>query len=371
MTSWARWCAVLLGLVVFSGGIWAVRAMPADDEAVSAAALRERVQDSSAAAYSGYVETLGTLQMPVTDDFTDVGALFGEGTRMRVWWRGGDDWRVDKLLEAGETDLVHDASGTTEWSYERARANRSIDPEIRLPRTADLLPPALGHRALEDADPDELTRVGADRVAGRDALGLRVTPASSRSSIDHVTMWADRETGVPLRVEVYADPTGPAVFTSEFREFSADTPEASLTAFRPPPTAEVRFDDVLDIADAANQFAEAVPPADLVGLAKSDRSRGAVGFYGTGITQVLAVPLWDRAAEPLREQLGVTVGSLLVAEGTYLEVDPLGILLTDLPDGSGWLVAGTVSQATLREAARELEREAVYDHHDHGGRNDR
>ncbi len=358
MTPVRRWLLVALGVLLVVGAPVALRALPASDADVDAATLLARVRDAAPAAYAGYVESEGTLQLPVTDSFTDVGALFGERTRIRVWWRSADDWRVDKLLTAGETDLVHQAGRTTEWSYERARATVYTDPDIRLPRTADLLPPTLAHRLLADVDPTELSRLDARRVAGRDALGLRLAPGAARSSIEHVDLWADADTGIPLRVEVYGAGSTPAL-TTAFREFSPTRPDRAQTSFQLPPGADLRLDDVLDIADAANQFADVVPPAEVAGLARSSASRGAVGVYGTGVTQIIAVPLWDRAAVPLREQLGTTPGSRLVADGTYVAVGPLGVLLTDLPGGAGWLVAGTVTEQTLSQAAVRLDRQVL------------
>ncbi|MGD9959653.1 LolA family protein [Nocardioides sp.] len=355
MTALHRWCIVALGVVLGAGTLLVWRSLPASEEEVSAAELLSRVEGSSDAAYSGYVETLGTLQLPVADQFTDVGDLFGERTRMRVWWRSSDQWRVNKLLAAGETDLIHRDDTTVRWSYESAKATRYVDPDIRLPRTADLLPPALGHRLLEDVAADELSRLPARTVAGRDALGLRVSPGSPQSSIDHVDLWVEPDSGIPLRLDVYAEDGQPAAFTTEFQEFSAATPPSSLTAFTPPPGADVSFDDVLDIADAANQYADVVAPSQLAGLSRSADSRRAVGVYGTGVTQLIAIPLWDRAAEPLREQLAVTPGSLALAQGSFVQVGPLGLLLTDLPGGAGWLVAGTVTQETLQRAARTLD----------------
>ena len=57
---------------------------------------------------------------------------------------------------------------------------------VRLPDTADLLPNELARRVLEGARPGELSRLPAQRVAGHDALGLRLTPANPQSSIGHV-----------------------------------------------------------------------------------------------------------------------------------------------------------------------------------------
>jgi hypothetical protein len=360
MTGFNRWCAVALLVLLVVAVPVGVRALPAHDQQVSAADLLARIRASGDHGYSGYVESRGALELPVADRFTDVGALLGEQTRMRVWWAADHRWRVDKLLVSGETDLVQRDTLTTEWSYEQNEARRSADPAIRLPRTADLLPPALVERLLQDVDESELTRLDARRVAGRDALGLRLRPAAPQSSIDHVDLWADRESAIPLRVEVYGDAASGPALTSAFRDFSADVPDPALVAFSPPAGAEVSYDNVLDIADAANQYAPVVPPDTLAGLAKSPSADRAVGVYGSGVTRILALPLRGREAGPLREQLLTTLGVVTKPEGTLVSVGPLGLMLTGSGSGSGsgddggWLVVGTVTPDTLLAAARDL-----------------
>jgi hypothetical protein len=356
MTGFSRWSVVaaLVLLVVVAPLAW--RAVPAEDERVSATALLARIEAARGHPYSGYAESRGTLQLPVADRFTDLGRLFGGTTRMRVWWRDSDSWRVNELLHTGEKDVVREGALTTSWDYEENEAERSADPDIRLPRAADLVPPALGRRMLDDADRGNLARIPARRVAGRDGLGLRLVPARPQSSIDHVDLWADRETGVPLRVEVHDGPGGRPVLTSEFRSFDPTTPDPSTTRFTPPDGARVHFDDIVDIADAADQYAPFVPPHSLAGLAKSPTADRAVGVYGSGMTRVIALPLWSRAANPLREQLLLTPGVRRLDEGTLIRVGPLGALLTRSPGGigQGWLVSGTVTDDALRAAARDL-----------------
>ena len=233
MTTFHRWCLVAALALVVVGLPVVARSLPVGEQDVTAADLLARIDESSSRGYSGYVESLGSLDLPVADRFTDVAALFGERTRLRVWWRSADAWRVDKLLATGETDLVHDAGGTVEWSYERDRAEFGLDPAVRLPRTADLLPPAVAERLLRDVADDEVSRLPDRRVAGRVALGLRLVPGAPQSSVDRVDVWADRETGIPLLVEVYGAAAEPA-FRSEFRDFSAERPAASDVAFAPP-----------------------------------------------------------------------------------------------------------------------------------------
>lgn len=361
MTAIQRWCIVAVGGLVLIAAVWVWPIVPlgrgptSASEGLSGGEVLTLVRAAEDTPYSGYVETTGTLLLPVASRFTDVGELLGERTQMRVWWRSPSDWRVDKLLTAGETDLIHHGDHTIEWSYEKAEATVYSDPDIRLPRTSDLLPPALGARAVVDADPDSLTRIDDRVVAGRTTLGLRVEPTAGGASIDHVDMWADADSGVPLRLEVYAVGSSEPAFTSEFREFSSATPPAAATAFQAPPGSKISSDDVLDIADAANQYADAVPPERLGGLARTEQTRGAVGVYGAGMTQLVAIPLWDRAAVPLRKQLRTSPEVRDVPEGTALTIGPLGVLLTEYSDGAGWLLAGTVRPETLRQAARQIQ----------------
>ncbi len=354
MTRFRRWAVVAALVLLVVCAPLARRLLPVHDDPASATELLARIAASQDQGYSGYVETLGTLQLPVSDRFLDIGTLLGEPTRMRVWWRSADSWRVDRLLATGESDLVHDGPLTTRWDYEDGEARQGIDPAIRLPRASDLLPAPLAHRLLGGAADEEVTRLPAARVAGRDAPGLRLTPASTSTSIDHVDVWADAVSGLPLRVEVYDAAGADPVFTSQFRDFSAGAPGPATTRFEPAPGVRVSTDDVLDIADAANRYAPLVPPKTLAGLPRSPTSDGAVGVYGSGVSQVLALPLRDREAVPLREQLDRTPGVRRGPEGTSVSVGPLGTLLTGGPSQGGWLVTGTVTQRTLREAARDL-----------------
>ncbi len=358
MTSGRRWSCVVLALALVIGIPLGLRALPADGNPITAAALLDKIQGSRDVSYSGYIETLGTLQLPVADDFTDVGELFGERTRMRVWWRDAEEWRVAKLLATGEQDVFRDASGTTVWEYEKSLLTRTIDPDIRLPRASDLLPPELAHRLLADADLSEVSRLATERVAGRDAPGLRLNPGASQSSIDHVDVWADPDTGLAVRVAVFAKGQDSASLTSTFMSLSLGTPSRAATQFSIAPGATVEYGDMLDIAATANQYSPLRPPRVLAGLTRTSSSRNlrAVGVYGDGVTQLIVIPLSDRAAEPLREQLLLTPGVRQRAIGDALNVGPLNILLTELKDfEGGWLLAGTVTDRTLVRAGRQLE----------------
>ncbi len=353
----------MVTLVLLIGVPLGIRALPPDDSTITAGALLDKIDGSRDTPYSGYIEALGTLRLPVADNFTDVGELFGERTRMRVWWRTADEWRVDKLLATGETDIFHDASGTTLWDYEKSRLTRTVDPDIRLPRASDLLPPELARHLLVDADRTDLSRLPTERIVGRDAPGLRLSPSAPQSTIDHVDIWADPDTGLAVRVEVFSKGAETAALTSTFMSLSLELPSRSTTAFSIAPGAEVEYDAVTDAAASANLYAPLKPPSTLAGLTRSSSSRKlrAVGVYGAGVTQIVAIPLWDRAAEPLREQLLLTPGVESLRAGDFLHIGPLNILLTQFQGyESGWLIAGTVTRATLLRAGRQLGQGKVY-----------
>jgi hypothetical protein len=332
-----------------------VRARPVADEPISAGDLLARVQGSKGAAYSGTVEVHGRLGLPVSDHFTDVADLLGSDTRMRVWWRDADAWRVDKLLPTGEIDLFHHGHVTTRWDYERAEAQTGVDPEMRLPRDADLLPPALARRAVTGAVASDVSRLPARRIAGHDALGLRLRPSDPRTSVDHVDLWADADTGLVLALDAYGDAPRPALSTT-FTSVDLSRPPARATSFHAASGLRRTVGDVLDIADAANQFAPVLPPDAVAGLPRAPSSQQAVGLYGGGLAQVLAVPLQEREACSLAEQL-TTSGARTVDGQLVLRVGPLGVALTfsRQPVDVAWVVAGTVTDETLVQTARDLD----------------
>jgi hypothetical protein len=355
VTATRRWCIVALGVLLLCSAPLVAKALPVAQSSISSADLLAKVKSSTPVPYSGYVQSLGTLGLPLTDQFTDLADLFGQRTRMRVWWRSDNDWRVDKLTATGETDLFQYPVGTTSWDYESNRATRTGPAVIRLPQTSDLLPPNLARQLLAGAHADEVTRLDAVRVAGLSAPGLRLTPHDPKSSIARVDLWVEPRSGLPLKVAVYAAGARNAAVTSAFDSVSLTTPAVQDTTFTLAPGARSRFEDVVDIAAAANAYAPVVAPQTLSGLTRSGDQSGAVGVYGRGATRMIAIPLRDRVAEPLRAQLSITPGAASTPAGVSLGVAPLNLLLTTSSfDRHSWLLAGTVTPQTLAAAGAEI-----------------
>ncbi|MEO6997433.1 MAG: sigma-E factor regulatory protein RseB domain-containing protein, partial [Terracoccus sp.] len=203
--SW-RW-GVLVALVVALVALpFVVAALPVGPPASDAASVLVRMEQSVNRPYEGYAETTGTVGLPASDGLDNISSLLGGRTQQRVWWRSTTDWRDDTITPTGEEGAYSTATHRAVWSYEDNRAVvTEADPQgaIRLPRAADTLPPLLAARLLSEATPALVSALPSARVAGRAADGLRLRPGDPLSSIDRVDVWADRESGIPVRVEVY------------------------------------------------------------------------------------------------------------------------------------------------------------------------
>lgn len=371
MTPLRRWCVVAVLALVVVAVPFAPRLLPVADPDTSAADLLAQVQGSAEVAYSGYVESDGRVQIPVGDRFSDLGDLFGDFSRVRVWWDGPDTWRVARLGLTGEDDVVHARGRTTTYNYEDARAITSRTPELRLPGTVDVVPPSMARIALAGATAAEVSRLPARRVAGIAAPGLRYEPTSERTTIDHVDVWVDPGSGVALRLEATSHGADQPDFTTAFAEFDAGRPEAADVGLRASEQVDRDFEETFDLVDAANRYADYPPPRKLAGLRRTSSGRGAVAVYGVGVERIIAVPLREREAEPLREALQKSAGARIVtiearrirsrvqlgdAPAVVVGVGPLGVIITgdEETGGDGWLVAGTVTADTLQRAARDL-----------------
>lgn len=363
MTPARRWTLVALVAALLAAAPVLVGLRPADGSDLGAVALRERIAASSTLAWSGDARTRGTLQVPDTSSFGGVVDLLGEQKTLRVWWRDATHWRVDDTRQTGEADLVRDGATLTRWVFESATATITPYATVRLPDPSDVLPSRLAQRLLSGARPDELSRLPSRRVAGRSAAGLRLEPASGASTIDHVDVWADDATGLPLRVEVFGADDRLAVLTSSLTSLHVGAPAASTTMFTVPASATVRRRDVIDVAAGANAFAPFVLPDEVAGLARrgDPAELGAVGVYGRGPTALLVIPLRRGLSGQVRDQLRASAAAEESAAGTSLEVGPLSVLLTDGGRQRGtFLLAGTVTPQTLTTAAAQLEQQVTF-----------
>jgi len=79
-------------------------------------------------------------------------------------------------------------------------------------------PPALVRTLLDVAAGERFEPLPARRVAGVDAAGLRIVPAGAGTTVDHIDIWADPGSGLPVQAEVTARGGQRPVFVRKRRD---------------------------------------------------------------------------------------------------------------------------------------------------------
>ena len=92
-------------------------------------------------------------------------------------------------------------------------------------------------------------------MAGIAAAGVRLTPAERATSIARVDIWADPESGLPLRVELSGAGDPVRCWQSTLRDVSLAEPAQETTLFRPGSGVDIAYEESVDVAAAANAFA--------------------------------------------------------------------------------------------------------------------
>ncbi|GAC1324056.1 MAG: hypothetical protein NVSMB13_04870 [Mycobacteriales bacterium] len=359
-----RWLAVGLATLVLVGLPSVVSAVPLGSvDRSDAATVLARVRSSSAVPYQGYAESHGILELPDVPQFGDLISLLGGTTRMRAWWSDSTHWRVDDISLANEVDTYRDPLGTWTWDSGPRRAVRvPLEPRVRLPRAADLLPPELGRRLAGAAHPEEVSRTGDRRIAGRLATGVRITPGDPVTTIGRIELWADRATGLPLRAEVTPRGADQPVLRTSFLDLRLRS-DAPAPTFRPPLGSSASVVNAPDIASRLDELAPYLLPEVLAGLPRRVRIAGiaadaGTATYGDGYALMAVLPLpVDLTAQVLRRLEGTpaTPTDIGRTTATALGIDtPLINALVVRAGRRGYLIAGTVAPTVLADAARVL-----------------
>ncbi|MGB3764383.1 MAG: hypothetical protein WA966_14305 [Ornithinimicrobium sp.] len=358
MISGWRWGVAALVALLVAGLPYLGQARSVEVGPPSPTETVRAIMSSASTPHTGLVTSTGGVQVPDAETFTAITTVFGQENRIRVFWQDEEHWRLDRIRATGETDLFRTPAGTTRWVFESGRVRVSLSAPVRLPDTSDALPDTLARRVLQGAQPEELSALPTQRIAGRAAVGVRLEPSDTQSSIDRVDVWADASTGIPLEVMVHSGASRPILSTT-YERLDLDPPQPQTLEFDPPPSADITFDELPDLASESNAFAPYQAPAQLAGLPlredRPDLPTGAVGVYGRGPTVLLFLPLRGNVAEPLREQLGQTGASDPGTAGTAVDLGAISVLVT--PErfrGSGFLLVGTVTPHAVEQAAVEL-----------------
>lgn len=390
-----RWLAVGAAAVAVVAIPVLVRALPVAAPAVSPARLYRLVLAAAHHPYQGYAVADGTLGLPALPQLTDVAAALSGQTQLRSWYASPTRWRVDQISAGTERDVYRAADTEVTWDFGTRTVTSTIGlPPVRLPRGADLNPPDLAHRLLTAAAPivsgppggspaptgptgspaptgsagpagsvgagSRLVALPGRRVAGIDAVGLRVVPTGSQTTVGYVDVWADPVTGLPLDVEVTGHGAGRPALVSRFEEVSMGTPATGVTTPPVPGTGVASVSlGAPDVLGTLAGLGLGSLPGELAG-----RPRGAssvdlpVGTYGTGFERFVVVPVPRRtgfAAYDMAVKAGGTVRRLPGGEAVLLSTPLISVLVMDSdPARRTYLVAGLTTAAVLTAAADQL-----------------
>jgi hypothetical protein len=358
-----RWGAAGGAIAVLCSLPALIGALPVSAPRLEPAALRDRILASGASGYSGFAESHGTLGLPDLPALGAVAALLGERTQLRVWHASPDRWRVDVLTATGERDTYGAGSGTLSWDYERNTLIRLVgEPDLRLPRAADLVPAELGRRVLGGAAAGELSALGPRRVAGVEAAGLRLTPADPDTTVAHVDVWADPASGLPVEVRVTGRDSGSPGIVTRFLDLEIGPVPGSAVTPPDPSGAQRVTASAPEVNDYIDRYAGTSLPSRLAGHARSDLAAAgsrALGTYGAGFASFAVAALPDRLGfraydvAQRAEADEIEVGS---ARAVVLRTPLLTLVVVEPSSGrrDGFLLAGTVRSALLTRAAGEL-----------------
>jgi hypothetical protein len=193
-------------------------------------------------------------------------------------------------------------------------------------------------------------------VAGRDALGLRITPSEPSSSVRSVDVWVDARSGLPLQVQVFGRDAGRTALDTRFLDLELTRPAPATTAFTPPYGATVREGRESEVLLEAGERVQTLPlPATLAGLPRR-RLAGVpegIGLYGRGVTLLAVAPVPQRLAAGLHDTLVQSPSAIVDAAGVRVAAGPIALMVVDRQRGP-YVLTGTVTANALKAAANEL-----------------
>jgi len=219
---------------------------------ISAQDLLANVQTAKVDGLSGTVRSSADLGLPalpgVEGGNQAMELLSGEHTA-RVAFATPDKARVSVLDRMAER--VWTTDGKSAWAYDSSKREavkltlpaRSAKPDKAAPRSYD--PQAVAKQFLDAIDPTTKVAVsGTEKVAGRDAYKLRLTPKTDRTTVGSVTLAIDSKTWVPLEVTVMPRTGNDPAVQLGFSAVSFDVPAASTFSFTPPKGVKVTEEKV-------------------------------------------------------------------------------------------------------------------------------
>jgi hypothetical protein len=355
-----RWIVVVTGVALLCCLPLVASALPASAPDFTPRQLEDRILGSQHLSFSGYAESNATFGLPPLPAFSSVTPLLDGVTRMRVWQAAPDRWRVDTLSDAGENDTYQYGDVTYVWDSGAQLLTGIYGAEvIRLPRAADLMPAALAVRILNESGPGaKVSLLPPRRVAGQSAAGLRIEPASPRSTIEGADIWASPQTGLPLLVEVFGRGSPRPALQTQFLQAGPWTPDDSVVIPHPGPGTGFTTTNPANFAGVLKNLDDEVLPPALAGQARQPSPVPQIGVYGSGLTAFAVLTFRHDSGEQLLDtalDAGATPLNFAAGTGAVASAPLINLVLVHpgrSPDT--FLLVGLVSKATLEQAAGVL-----------------
>ena len=343
-----RWLPAAIAPVVVAGVVTvplvAAAAPPDLPSKTPQQVLELAAKADSVAGFSGTVRQTSDLGLPSipstgagsdTDTASALDLLTGTHTA-RVEVVGDTRSRIAVLDSSAERDVVRNGRSVWLWSSKANSATHVVvsGTKTEAPDTGALPTPAEAAKELL-AKVDGTSTVSVDtaqRVAGRDAYTLVVTPRTTATTIGSVRVAVDAATGLPLDVEVLARGASSPAFETGFTSIDLTVPAASRFDFTPPSDAKVTTKTVTPRTPSERGSLDAAKHPTV---------------SGSGWAAVVTVP---KAAVPADLAANATVRRLTTAAadgGRVLHSSLVNVLLTS----DGRVLAGAVPVARLVSAA--------------------
>ncbi len=358
-----RWLVVLVPTALLVSLPAAVDRLPVDTAEIAPSELAALVARSTQQPYQGYAVTRGALDLPDVDGAESPAALLSDTSTLRVWYRGPNAFRVDRITLYNERDVYVDDLGYWIWDSQLRESQRvNGQYQVRLPRSSDVLPPELARRLVAAASPQaaDLQPIAPRRVAGRAVPGFRIVPRSVAdrviTTISHADIWVEPRTGVAQRVEVFTAAHDEPALEARFLQFSSTQPSVEGVTFTPPlsGTIDLNSDDGLDAAQRIERFPTRALPNAIAGLGRRTQRRSAAATYGSGfeVVDVFASP---RNVESRLPASVPTSPRPWGGTARLIEGDLINAMVVSGASG-GFVITGAVPLATLDRVAEALTR---------------
>jgi len=356
-----RWIVVLISVAALCCLPIVATALPASVPDLTPQQLEDRILGSQRLSFSGYAESNATFGLPPLPAFATVTPLLDGVTRMRIWQAAPDHWRVDTLSDTGENDTYQISDSTFIWdSGEQLLTGVFGAQHIRLPRAADLTPPALAVRLIDGAGAGaKLSLLPPQRVAGQSAAGLAIKLASPQSTITQADIWASPGSGLPLLVEVFGRDSALPTLETQFLQVGPWTPDTAVLNPQHAPGTGFTTTTPSDFAGVLKNLDNEVLPGRLAGFRQEPSPVAQVGVYGNGLTAFAVLTfrrgsggdglLYD-ALKAGAAKITLHNGVEAVASAPLLNL----VLVHSHTSHLTFLLVGFVSRASLEQAAGTL-----------------